>query len=187
MGLAGPNCWVPMLAKLVDALAASATFWAMVGLDGTASDAEVRGFIFGNRVTHSKDGHVWTRDELLTLRHFAAVFDDPEQPYGKHVKAGTNTCYIPHGVSVVSLHRLIVDAELVADLDGRFHTTDQHDEDWRTIIGDTLSEILDYLIENGGPIAQAVEVEGVTTTPPRKGATQGMWQGCEIVFPWRED
>src|SRR3972149_2770935 len=112
MGLAGPNCWPGLLANFASAVVASTAFRTMVELPA-GPDLAVAAFVFGNRVTHAHSGRVWTKDELQELRHYAAVLDDPDRPYGKHRDPLTGSVYKAHGTSIVALASLILEANLV--------------------------------------------------------------------------
>lgn len=185
MSLAGPNCWPPTHAKFVAALTASGTFRQMVELDDHDSDEAVQHFIFGQRVTHSRDGHVWTVEDLKGLRHYGCVFSHPDAPYGKHRDPQANVCFRRHGATIVRLARLLVDAELVKEADGQLHPTDAQDDEWESIIGDVLSEMLDDLIDR--VTVQTVDVEDVWTNRSAKNTTQGTWQNAFIVWVWQEN
>lgn len=184
MPLASPNnCWPANLQQFVDAVANSNEFQDLVGAaDATAATAS----IFGKRLTHSHSGHAWTADELAQLRGYAMVYGDPTSPYGKHVTASTN--YLPHGVTIVAVGRLVLEQDLIDHGDGRTGLTDTHDRDWQNIVGTILDEVLDYLRESGGPwpVGNA-EVTEDSETKAENQPTRGCWQYCELSFSWREE
>jgi hypothetical protein len=176
-----------MQAKFVAALTASGTFREMVGLDDHDSDEAVQHWIFGQRVTRSRDKHKWTAEDLKTLRHYGCIFADPDTPYGKHRDPQANFCFRPHGVTITRLSRLLVDSVLVKEADGQLHPTDEHDEEWEALVGGVLSEMLEWLIEHGGPKVQQVEVVDVHVAPSAKQTTKGTWQTVFLVWTWSED
>jgi hypothetical protein len=184
MPLAAPtNCWPKLLQKFADSLANSATFQAMVrAADATAATNR----IFGKRLSYSRDGRTWTREELDELFAYGQVYSDPNAPYGKHLGGGN--AFYPHGTTCIILARLVPESELSDDRGGgKTGLTDAHDRDWQNIVGNVIDETLAWLIENGGPWPiNGAEITLDDETPAAKQATQGCWQGAEITFPWRE-
>ena len=147
MPLAAPNnCWPSLLQKFVDAVANSAAFRTLVG---AATEAEALASIFGKRLTHTQDGHAWTREELENLQAYAMVFGAAENPFGKHLSPALS--YLPHGTTIIAVGRLVPEAELVAKTDNRNGLTDSHDRDWQNIVGTIPDQVLSWLRDNGGP------------------------------------
>ena len=183
MPLEAPNnCWPANLQKFADALANSAKFQ---GLTGTADAAAATAFIFGKRLTHSRDGHVWTRDELAELRHYALVYGDPATPYGKHGPhlIGGGAYDEPHGTTIVAVGRLVLEKYLVAQSADRTGLTDEHDRQWQNIAGKIADEILSWLDANGGPHPVTnFEVSDDYETRAENAPAQGIWQYTEFTF-----
>lgn len=179
MPLAAPNnCWPANLQKFTDALSNSAQFQTLVeAADAAAALAR----IFGKRLTWSADGHAWTPDELATLRYYAMVYGDPGTPYGKHLQ--NNACYLPHGVTVVALGRLVLEKDLVDHGKGRTGLSDTHDRDWQNIVGTVIDQMLAWLPENAGPYPiTTVDVTDDSETRAQNQPRQGMWQFTELTF-----
>lgn len=182
MPLAAPNnCWPNLLQKFADAVANSAAFQAMAR---AADEVEATSRIFGKRLTYSRDGRRYTREQLEELFGYAQVYGDPNSPYGKHIGGGMQ--YHPHGQTCIILARIVTDLEgdKANDSTG---LTEIHDRDWQNIAGTVADEVLSWLKENGGPKpVLGFDVTLDDETPAVHQGTQGCWQGCEFTFSWRE-
>jgi hypothetical protein len=185
MPLEAPNnCWPANLQKFADALANSAKFQALVE---AANAIEAAAFIFGRRLTHTRNGHAWTADELAELRHYAMVFGDPATPYGKHGPhlIGGGAYDDPHGATIVAVGRLVPEAELVAHGADRTGLSDEHDRQWQNIVGKLAEEILSWLDANGGPYpVTSFNVTDDYSSRAENAATQGVWQYSELTYTW---
>jgi hypothetical protein len=177
------NCWPNLLQKFADALANSATFQTMVR---AADAAAATNRIFGKRLTFTRDGRSWTREELEELFSYGQVYSDPNAPYGKHLGGGQ--AFYPHGTTCIILARLVPEANLSDDRGGgKTGLSDVHDREIQNIAGNVIDEVLSWLIQNGGPwpITNA-EITLDDETPAVNQVNQGCWQGIEITFAWRE-
>jgi len=181
MPLEAPNnCWPANLQKFTDALSNSVQFQSLVEA-ATAAAALTR--VFGQRLTHTRDGHAWTADELANLRYYGLVYGDPATPYGKHLQS--NACYLPHGVAIVYLARLVPERDLVNPGQGNTGLSDAHDRQWQNIVGTIIDQVLAWLDTNGGPYPiPSVEVSDNYETPAENIANQGCWQTCEVTFSY---
>jgi hypothetical protein len=179
-GLTAPNnCWPYAIQRFADALIASAQFRTMVELAAESEDAEIGAFVFGKRMTHSRNGRTWTKDELAQLRHFASVYGFT---FGKH--RTPSTAMRPHGETSVYLSRLIPEANLVDNGDG-LKPTDEHDREWENIVGTTVDQVVAWMAEEGGvwPI-NSWDVTDDSETRSQVKSQQGTWQQVEISFQW---
>lgn len=172
------NCWPANLAKFGDGLAESAQFQTLVG---AADEVEAAAKIFGKRLTESKAGRTWTRDELAELRAYAMVYGDPDNPFGYHL--ANNAHYESHGLVIVAVGRLVPETDLIDPNENATGLTDVHDREWQNIVGTIITQMLAWLAENAGPYPiPAVEVVDDHETRAENARQQGTWQYSEVAF-----
>lgn len=172
------NCEPYHQDRFVAALVASPTFQAMVG---TTDPAVAAGYVFGKRVTHSRNGRVWTREELAELRHLAMV---QSEAYGKRLSPFGS--YRPFGVTALWLQRLLPAESLYDNGDGP-NPTDVQEREWQNISGKICDEIIAHF-DGEGPTNIVDQFDMVVdgSTSVASGASQGVWQERSYQFTWSE-
>lgn len=175
--LAAPNnCWPYSIQAFADALAASAAFQSLVERPEISDAADL---VFGRRLTHSRSGRTWTKDDLANLRAYGTV---QSEDYGKHrTESGF---YRPHGVTAVGVYRLAPESSLL-DYGIGPQLSDAQDRDWQNIAGTIADEIVTWLRDNGGPWPiNNFELSIDAETRVEAAVQQGIWQDCEFLFSW---
>lgn len=171
------NCWPYHVDKFTAALIASEAFQSLVG---QSAPEDVAGCIFGKRLTHSRSGRVWTREELAELRHYAMV---QTETYGKRL--GPFGSYQPYGATWLDLYRLVPWGELV-DVGAGPEPTDAHEREWQNITGLIVDEVIAAMKEGPTDVVDQVDLINDSSTKVQGASAQGVWQEHIYLFTWSE-
>ncbi|MGD9632545.1 MAG: hypothetical protein AB7G28_22770 [Pirellulales bacterium] len=182
MPLAEPNnCWPFAVERFGDALADSAKFRE---LTNTADAVAAGNYIFGRKLTHTKSGHAWTREELESLRAYAQIFSDPAAPYGK--RRTVFNSWEPFGSMIVQVGRLVTAQQLAAYKE----IPDAMERDWQNIAGQIIDEMIEWMfnppltVTTGAPHITQVDVSEDGEQGIGQANTQGYWQFTETTWTW---
>mgnify|MGYP001236458889 CR=1 FL=1 len=180
IGLAEPtNCWPLALQAFADALAASEAFGQIVARPEQTDPVDPAEFVFGRRLTISRNGRAWTAAELAELRAYGMV---QSVNYGKHMTAAG--CYLPHGATAVAVCRLVPASELI-DVGLGPQPSDASDRNWQNLVGLVPEQVIAYLRDQGGPWPIGdVELTVDDETDHEARPQQGLWQEAEWLFAW---
>jgi len=175
------NCLTYYDEQFISAVVASASFRALVG---KTTDAEVAEFVFGKRLTHTRSGRVWTREELLELRYFAMVQSEAGGGYGKRLSPFGS--YRPYGVKSLWLQRYLPPDSLLDNGAGP-QPTDAQEREWQNIHGNVVDEVI-LFFDSPGPTGTIDNVDWIVdgSSPVEAVDGTGMWQEAEYLFTWSE-
>lgn len=175
------NCLTYFDERFISAVVASASFRALVGKN---TDAEVAEFVFGKRLTHTRSGRVWKREEIVGLQHFAMVQSEAQGGYGKRISPFGS--YRPYGVKYLWMQRYLL-PETLLDNGAGPQPTDAQEREWQNITGNVVDEVILYF-DSPGPTGTIDNVDWIVDgcTPVEGIGGTGMWQEAEYMFTWSE-